>query len=479
MHPTPQRTLARAFLVLCLALPSIPAIAQQNGQQINEAPLLRLYESSLHYPRDAYLEKRIREERARIRSLVEREIQDFIASTLGEGATGEAADLPKALDRQRTIVTGLEERLRERNVDLDLLLEEEKKYQEEPAAGTGAFAEYRLTQSFPELLGKKAILEERITALEAALPLQQERLQKLTRQSRIQQFAVFIRIGTYLGILLGIIFLEKLIRRRLLGNIQNVSQRYLSTKLFTLTVYTVTVVWLLTRFLSEHPGIIASVAIVGAGLAFALQDVVKDFMGWLLILQKRHLSLGNRIAIGPYTGDVIDIGVLRTTLLEVGTATPFDALERTGKTLYIPNAMVLTQQVLNYNTTSDFTKAEMLLTVTYESDWRKAETILQQILQEETSTFAEKEFLQARKRTWYFYVSAEPKVPQVYTDIASDGVLFTLRFTVPIGKRRDVLSKISHKILDRFAAEKDIHIAYRTTRVIAEEPGMKELKIGN
>ena len=464
MRCIPRIAVSALLAVGILALPAF-ALAEEEKSSIDASTLTRLYESSLHYPGDTYLEKRITEERARIRTLLEREVQSSIDSLVSATTDGEGADLPKALDRQRNLVSTLEEWLQEKEIDLDLLLAEEKKYYMEPIAGSGALEEYRLTQSFPELLAKKAVLQEHILVLESVLPLQQERLQKLTQQNRIEQFAVFIRIGLYIAILLFILLLERLVRKMFLRRIQQHSQRYFFTKLFTFTVYTVTILWLLTTLFSENPGILASLAIVGAGLAVSLQDVVKDAVGWFTIMQKRHFSLGDRITVGPYTGDVIDIGILRTTLLEVGTSAQSEAWERTGKTLFLPNSLLLTRELLNYNTTSDFTKAEMQVTVTYEGDWKRAETILQEILVEETRQFTEKEQRQSAKRTWLFYVSEETTVPQVYTDLASDGVLFILRFTVPVGKRREVISKISHKILERFESEPMIELAYKTSRV--------------
>jgi small-conductance mechanosensitive channel len=450
------------------------SFAQEEKAAIDESTLVRLYESSLRYPEDAYLQKRIAEERTRISNLVEKEVQGTIDTLANAPAEGEGSDLPKALDRQRKIVATLEEQLQEKEVDLDLLSEEEKAYYLEPIAGTGALEEYRLTRSFPELLAKKAILEEHVAILKASLPLQQERLAKLTKQNRLEQFAVLIRIGITIGILLLIVLLEKTIRTMFLRKIQQHTKRYLLTKLFTFTVYVVAIIWVLTKLFSEQPGILASFAIVGAGLAVSLQDIVKDVVGWFTIMQKRPFSLGDRISIGSFTGDVIDISILRTTLLEVGTSTQSEAWERTGKTLYLPNALLLTRELLNYNTTSDFTKAEMQVTVTYEGDWKKAETILQEILVEETQQFTEKEQRQSEKRTWLFYVSDETKVPQVYTDLASDGVLFILRFSVPVGRRREVISKISQKILEHFEKEPHIELAYRTSRVFpVENPAIK------
>jgi small-conductance mechanosensitive channel len=455
-------------IALCLLLVSFAPTLHAQENAAGEQTLRSLYTSLARYPGDAYLEKRIAEERERIRSVFEKEVQDIIDAASAENQEqGGAADLPTALDRQLKLVSTLEERRQEAVVDLDLLAEEEKKYYLEPSAGTGAVEEYRLTQNHPELQAKKAMLEERITALNAALPLQNDRLSKLRTQYRLEQFAVFIQIGITITTIVFIIALERLIRKKLLSRIKKHTSRYLATKFFTVTVYTVAGVWLLSKYFAEHPNVIASFAIVGAGLAIALQDVVKDIVGWLIILQKRPFSLGQRIAIGPYTGDVIDIGLLRTALLEVGTS-PLDTLERTGKTLYIPNALVLTHQVLNYNTTSDFTRSELLLTVTYESNWKKAETILKDILASETNEFAEKEYQQSKKRTWRFYVHPEPRTPQVYMDLGASGIVFTLRFIAPIGMRRNVVTAITRKILERFGKEKSLELAYPTTRVLAD-----------
>src|SRR3989344_4701772 len=80
--------------------------------------------------------------------------------------------LTKAVDRQRNVVTGLQERLRDIKADLDLLQTEERHfYLEEESTGSGA-GTFRLTKTHPELLAKKALLEERINGLNAVIDLQ-------------------------------------------------------------------------------------------------------------------------------------------------------------------------------------------------------------------------------------------------------------------------------------------------------------------
>ena len=124
-------------LLIALSFFSRPAAAQiqQEKISIDESTLMRLYESYQRFPGDAYLEKRIVDERERIRELVEEEVQASIDTLVSAATDGEGTDLPKALDRQRNLVSTLEEWLQEKEIDLDLLLAEEKKYYREPIAG--------------------------------------------------------------------------------------------------------------------------------------------------------------------------------------------------------------------------------------------------------------------------------------------------------------------------------------------------------
>lgn len=454
-----------AFLIL---LPII-GWAQEPARKVDETTLRALYERSLTASDNEYLQKRIIEERTGIRSIVEEDLREFTETLPDEEKLGEA-ELVKALDRQQATIDSLRERLQERRVDLDILLAEERQYYRDPQAQTGASLEpYRLTRSHADLLAKKAILEERIALLESLIPLQEERLGKLQFEQRLQQFSFLISAGKYLLIIILIWFAERTLRTRLLVHIQDSHRRYTLTKVISITTYSLIIIWIIAVTLAKYPNALASLAIVGAGLAIATQNVVKDLLGAIVIFQYRLFSKGDRITVGNVTGEVIDVGILRTLLLEVGLPKEphVEVLERSGRVLSLPNELFLTSTVYNHNTTSDYMKAEMTFAITFDSNWRRAKKILEDILQEEAGDFAEAERKQHIKRTWMFYIPHRTGGNQVHLNIASDGIECTLRFTVPIGDRRPAISRITDKVLERFNAESDVSLAYKTTRVIA------------
>jgi small-conductance mechanosensitive channel len=270
----------------------------------------------------------------------------------------------------------------------------------------------------------------------------------------------------YATLLFLVWLFEHVVRTVVLTRIRRLEYRYAAIKVFTATVYTITVLWILSALLVRHPSIITSFAIVGAGIAIALQDVVKDILGWMMIRQHRLFTQGQRVTIGTDTGEIIDIGALRTRMLEVGTeGNP--VLERTGKILSLPNAAVLTQRVTNHSATSDFVRAEMHVTVTFESNWEKAEKILLAILEEQTGAFEEKDKRQYASRTKMYFVPKQSRGPAVHVDIAADGIDFTLRFSVPIGERRPIATQVAKEVLRRFSEHSDIELAYKTSRILS------------
>ncbi len=472
LYTSPMRKFSAtgAVLIATILFGVLPVVLAQQISSVpvyEEKTLVLLYQALIKKNgADTYIEKRITDERSRIRLLADKEVKALIEPVDTTLQPIEAAAPTKAVDRQRTIVQLLEDQLRDRKADLELLKEEEQQYYQNPIGSSDVSDALRLTKSHPELLAKKAILEERIDALQSGLSLQNDRLSKLDRNQWLEQFQKLFGFLSYIAIILAAIVLDRFIRKRVARRVEEKNKRYLIAKFVTAGIYTVATLWVLSKLLSDHPNALASLAIVGAGIAVALQDIVKDFMGWIIILQRRLYRLGNRVAIGQYTGDVVDIGPLRTTLLEISVGGTFNAHERTGKILTLPNSLVLREPVLNYNTTSDFMSVEVQVTITYASNWRKAEQILKDVLLKQTSQFSELARAQQRRRTALFFTMWEVGEPEIHTDLASNGVLFTLKFIVPIGKRRGVVTNLSREILEQFNADREVELAYNTIQIV-------------
>lgn len=441
----------RSILIGSAFLALVGAAAAATPLEQSEATLRQLYLQFLQAKNpSASLEGRIRTERARVRNLLTQELQVLVESVTRDAETTTGA----AVNKQRTLVETLQDRRSEASVDRDLLVDEEAAIAQAPAE-----TEEQQRPEHAEVLARHAMLQEKVAALDQVLTTQKERLERLESQERLQTSTRVFWLILFIAIVFVIIFVERWIRKWLLSRIQESNKRYFFTKIFTGFVYGLLIVWILTRVAAQFPGILTSFAIVGAAVAVALQTVIKDIVGWLIIIQKRLYAVGHRVSIGPYTGDVIDITLLRTVLTEVFNNDHQDA-SRIGQTLYLPNSVILEKPVLNFHATSDFMEAEVHITITHGSDVASAETILREILEEEVGPFVDAARRQAARRTSRFFMSRELPASRVFMDLSNEGIRFTMRFLVPIGQRRTVVTNVTRRILERFGQSEGIRFAY-------------------
>lgn len=203
--------------------------------------------------------------------------------------------------------------------------------------------------------------------------------------------------------------------------------------------------------------------LVSAGLAIALKDLVADVAGWIFILWRKPFELGDRVQVGEQAGDVVDVRLFAFTIMEIGNWVEAD--QSTGRMIHIPNANVFTQPLANYTAGFPFLWNELPVVVTFESDWRKAKAVLEEVALAETqgvSEEAERTLKQTSKR---FLIHYSRFTPAVYTDLGTSGVSLTVRYLCHPRQRRGTAQAIWEQVLDAFAAHDDIDFAYPTQRV--------------
>jgi small-conductance mechanosensitive channel len=264
-----------------------------------------------------------------------------------------------------------------------------------------------------------------------------------------------------------IIFLFWLIRTIIIRIIwrktEVVQQRYRWQKITTYVSVTLGILLVGRIWFEGIQSLATFLGLVTAGLAIALQDIVKSLAGWIFILWRKPFSLGDRIQVGNHAGDVIDVRVFKFTMLEIGNWV--DADQSTGRMVHLPNSLVLTEVVANYAQGFEFIWNEIPVLLTFESDWKKGKEILRKIVSkhaEHLSETAEKRIKEASKRFMIFYKSL---TPIVYTTVKDSGVLLTLRYMIDPRRRRGSEEAIWEDILTEFAACDDIDFAYPTRRL--------------
>lgn len=247
--------------------------------------------------------------------------------------------------------------------------------------------------------------------------------------------------------------------------------RYKAKKIFVYVGYFVALVFTLLVF-SEHLGNLTVVlGVAGAGIAFALQEVIISLAGWVAISFGNFYEPGDRVQLGGITGDVIDIGILRTTLMETGQWVEADLYN--GRVVKIANSFVFKEPVFNYSGSFPFLWDEIKLPIKYGSDYRLARQMIQAVAQETTGEYT-KEATQSWKEIARQYVIKEASLaPQVTLAANDNWVEFTLRYVVDYRYRRRTKDAMFTAILERIEQSGGQVAMASATLHIVETPVLK------
>ncbi|WP_408955856.1 mechanosensitive ion channel family protein [Natroniella sp. ANB-PHB2] len=206
---------------------------------------------------------------------------------------------------------------------------------------------------------------------------------------------------------------------------------------------------------------------LSAGLALALHDVILNLAGWVLIILRRPFGLGDRIEWDGVKGDVIDVRVFYTSLLEVGNWVDSD--QSTGRIVHIPNSNIFRESLFNYTRGFEYLWNEIKFLVTYESDWEKAKEIILETAQQEGEEIQELAKRKIKAMSKRYMIKYSKFSPIVYLNIADSGVEITLRYLTTVRRRRVIQSRVNEIILKKFEQEAEVDFAYPTTRLYTTE----------
>ena len=228
---------------------------------------------------------------------------------------------------------------------------------------------------------------------------------------------------------------------------------------------------ILAVWFQETTTLVVVYGLLTAGVAIALQDVLRNMAGGVIIILTAPFKAGDRIQVENDTGDVLDIKLFYTTLMEIREWVDGD--QYSGRLLQIPNGFVLNKAVKNYTKEFSFIWDELHLMLTYNSNWKKAKEIVIKIAHEVTGPFeisAKNELVKIGEKYLIHPSDVEEKI---FTRITDNWIDIRLRYVVDPHQRRDIRHSLNEKILEAFSHEDDIKIASSTFEIV----GFPRIKI--
>jgi small-conductance mechanosensitive channel len=270
-----------------------------------------------------------------------------------------------------------------------------------------------------------------------------------------------------LAILFVIIFLlVKFIKRTTIGLFKDNNSKYHFKKLINFLGYFLFVIGLLIVFNDRLSGLGTALGVAGAGIAFALQEVIVSIAGYIAIFTSNFYRLGDRVQLGGIKGDVVDIGLLRTTLMQVGDWVDGDLYN--GKMVRVANSFVFKEPVYNYSGDFPFLWDEIKIPIKTSSDYEYAKALFYDILIEQVGAYSESSQMAWDKMINIYKIENARVQPMVSMMFNESWITFTLRYVVDYKLRRATQTILYDTILSAIKhSDGKIHVASAAIEVTA------------
>jgi small-conductance mechanosensitive channel len=319
-----------------------------------------------------------------------------------------------------------------------------------PANGTGAPPGLlTLTRQVAAEQHRLTLRDQRISARQRLASIYQQWDDVVAAQARVILHACLAGIALVLGALLLLLFADRWLER-LLGRAP-IDRRQLGTlrSVIGVALQIVGVVLILLVLVGVPAQLGTMLGLAGAGLTVALKDFIVAFVGWFVLMGKNGVRLGDWVEINGVSGEVIELGMFHTVLLETGNWT--DAGHPTGRHVTFTNSFAIEGHYFNFSTTGQWLWDEISVAVPYGKD---AQAIAAAVEKEAVAATAgstgqaQAEWRRASKGQRDASVSADPVVAVRPT---GGGVEIAVRYVTSASERLAVRARLNQAAVQLLA----------------------------
>jgi small-conductance mechanosensitive channel len=213
-----------------------------------------------------------------------------------------------------------------------------------------------------------------------------------------------------------------------------------------------------TAFSAEMQALGITMAFIGSIMAWMLSAPVKNMAGWLFLVISKPFRVGDRIIIGGVTGDVLDVSINFIVLDQVGGTTTGE--ERSGRGVLVPMQWLFGYLINNYSMKlpSDmegqkYLLDEVMVRITYDSEWDEAERILKEVAKEVTADA----------------VTETGEEPYIRAEFFPSGVFMRIRYRVAPTDRQRVWSEIVRRVAERLTESDRVSYCFNKSNVFVSQ----------
>ncbi|MGH8013153.1 MAG: mechanosensitive ion channel family protein [Candidatus Binataceae bacterium] len=291
-----------------------------------------------------------------------------------------------------------------------------------------------------------------------------ERWRAANRQSFNQELrALIIRLGG-LALLLVLVFIGALGWRELTFRyVHDLQRRHHLLALRRLTVIVVIGLIIIFDFANEIGALATVVGFAAAGIALALQNVIMSLAGYFYVAGRFGIKIGDRVQISGISGDVVEIGFFKMTLMEISDE--HNGRQATGRIVVFPNSVVFqpTASFFKQAPGTSFTWNELRLTLAPDCDYRLAEKRLGEVVNQVFARYREIIQRQSRNIERELNLRIDTPRPVTRVQLSETGIELVLRYPVQLANAAQIDDEISRRLVDSIKREGTLKLVAQGT----------------
>lgn len=258
---------------------------------------------------------------------------------------------------------------------------------------------------------------------------------------------MMIRLVIFTIVLAVVIALSQIWKRAVFRYVHDPRRRYQFLLLRRIILWCAVAITIAFALATEIGSIATFAGLITAGIAVALQNVILAIAGYFFLIGKYGVRVGDRVQISDVTGDVIDIGLIRLHLMEIG-GNDSDR-QPTGRVVVFSNSVVFQPTASFYKQIpgTNFVWHEVSLTLAPESDYSLAEKRIVGAVEKVYGDYREDIEQQHREMERTLNVPVSVPKPRSRLRLTQTGLEVVIRYPVQLERATEIDDRITRELL--------------------------------
>jgi small-conductance mechanosensitive channel len=186
--------------------------------------------------------------------------------------------------------------------------------------------------------------------------------------------------------------------------------------------------------------------LAGAGLTVALKDFIVSFLGWFVLMRKNGIRLGDWVEINGVTGEVIEIGLFHTVLMETGNWT--DSGHPTGRRVTFTNSYAIEGHYFNFSTSGQWLWDELQLVLPAGDDPYPVIDAIQKRVVKETEASAKEAARELKSAAGNRDIGSFSAEPSINLRPVLGGIELSVRYITQANQRSLLRTKLNQAAVE-------------------------------